>query len=96
MTMKDNGLCKLIEECGELVQIAAKKQACMDSDEHWDKAGSLKARLEAEIADVHAAADFVSETFGLDAVCMTQRYLFKLNTFRQWHAQLNDAPKGDA
>lgn len=32
--MSANGLTKLVEECGELVQICAKKMAYYNSDEH--------------------------------------------------------------
>ncbi len=33
MTMTANGLAKLVEECGELTQVAAKKMACPDKEQ---------------------------------------------------------------
>lgn len=93
--MTANGLAKLIEECGELIQVAGKKLACPDSDEHWDGAGLLSTRLEDEIADVMAACQFVIETHMLDGRHkISERKTRKLMLFREWHAQQNDAPKG--
>ena len=43
--MHCDGLTKLIEECGELVQIAAKKQAYFDTDTHPDGKGSNEAPI---------------------------------------------------
>lgn len=85
MTMTANGLAKLIEECGELMQIAGKKLAMMNSDEHWDGAGSMKTRMEDEIADVAAASQFVIGTFDLDETRIGQRAAEKLATFIKWH-----------
>lgn len=85
--MHQNGLTKLIEECGELAQIAAKKSAYMDTDTHPDGAGSLKKRLEDELADVCAAGAFVIQTFGLDSERMKRRTALKLDTFQKWHRE---------
>lgn len=90
MPMTLNGLAKLSEELGELQQVVAKKMACMDTDEHWDGAGSLKKRMEDECADVIAAIKFVEERFGLDITVMTERAQMKLNRFREWHADPNN------
>lgn len=65
MPMHGNGLTKLMEECGELVQIAAKKSAYINTDRHPDGMGSLRTRLENEIADVLAACTFVISVFKL-------------------------------
>ena len=92
MPMASNGLTKLMEECSEVIQVAAKMQACPGSDEHWDGQGSLKKRLEDEIADARAASLFVSETHGLDEARMQARTAKKLALLRAWHAQANDAP----
>ncbi len=89
MTMKDNGLAKLIEECGELIQIAAKKQAFFYTDIHPDGAGSMKVRMEEEIADVFAACVFVTETFQLDDVKIEERIKKKLMLFRGWQKDPN-------
>lgn len=91
MTMSNKGLSKLIEECGELskelgelVQVAAKKLACMSTDEHWDGMGSLKERLENEIADVRAAAAFVVYKLGLDTARIKARSSDKIALFLKW------------
>ncbi len=86
MTMSNNGLTKLIEECGELTQIAAKKIAYPDTDSHPDGNGSMKLRLEDEIADVLAAIALVCDIHGLDADRMLARSEKKRELFREWHA----------
>ena len=85
--MAARGLAKLIEECCELGQIAAKKQAFPDTDEHPDGKGSMKARLEDEIGDVAAAMFFVTHEFGLDADRILQRSDEKLALFNKWHKE---------
>jgi NTP pyrophosphatase (non-canonical NTP hydrolase) len=82
--MHCDGLTKLIEECGELVQIAAKKQAYFDTDTHPDGKGSMKRRLEEEMADVMAACVFVAEKFGLDGEFLEARAQKKLELFKSW------------
>ncbi len=82
--LEKNGLVKLTEECGELIQIASKKMTRMNSDEHWDGAGSIKERLENEIADVAAASRIVMENFNLDEERIKRRYLEKFDLFQKW------------
>ncbi|HEY8560467.1 MAG TPA: hypothetical protein VIL74_08825 [Pyrinomonadaceae bacterium] len=82
--LEKKGLVKLVEECGELSQIAAKKMTRMDSDEHWDGQGSIQFRLENEIADVIAAAKIVIENFGLNAERIDQRIVDKYRLFCKW------------
>lgn len=77
-------LDKLMEECGELIQIAAKKSAYPDTDEHPDGKGSMKKRLEEEAADVLAAIDCTQEVFGLDEQVIADRKRMKLERFRRW------------
>ncbi len=84
MTMSNNGLTKLVEECGELAQIAAKKIAYPDTDEHPDGKGSMKTRMEDEMADVMAAIAFVCEKFGLDEARMFARGSMKTELFKKW------------
>lgn len=97
--MTAKGLVKLSEECGELQQIIAKKLAYYTTDVHPDGKGSLKERLEDEIADVIAASLLVGELHGLDALRMGNRVNAKLALFNQWQAQDDnnldgiDAPK---
>lgn len=82
--MSGNGLTKLIEECGELVQICAKKLAYYDTDDHPDGNGSMEARISEEIADVLAAMAFVCDKFRLDDEMITNRVKDKLELFQQW------------
>lgn len=85
--MHQKGLTKLLEECGELTQIAAKKCAYLDTDIHPDRMGSMNDRLENEIGDVRAAAAFVAEKLHLDIARIEERRREKLNRFRKWDRQ---------
>lgn len=91
MTMPANGLGKLIEECGELLQIAGKKLAYYHTDAHPDGKGSMRERLQDEIGDVRAAISLVTETMNLDADAIAKRAKRKLDLFRQWHADDSNA-----
>lgn len=83
MAMHNKGLTKLMEECGELIQILAKKSAYMETDNHPD--GSLmKRRMEDEIADVVAAITFVVEQFDLDVPYMSERSTDKIELYEKW------------
>ena len=85
--MSHNGLAKLIEECGELQQVAGKRLAYPATEEHPDGGPSLNTRLQDEIADVLAACGLVIETHGLDYARVGQRTLEKLRLFRSWQAE---------
>jgi len=87
MTMSNRGLTKLIEECGELAQIAAKKIAYPDTDVHPDGKGSLIGRLEDEVADVMAAIAFVAEKLGLDEARMFARGDAKRKQYQEWDTE---------
>ena len=89
MPMSNNGLTKLIEECGELSQIAAKKIAYIHTDDHPDGSGSMKTRLEEEAADVIAAIAFVCKTLSLDEAAIFERAQKKKERFEKWHADPN-------
>lgn len=84
MPLEHDGLIKLAEECGELIQAAMKKVACPD-DIHWD-GSNLKERLEDEIADVRAACSFVANYFELSYDRMADRYDMKRELYDYWHA----------
>lgn len=86
MPMTANGLAKLLEELGELSQVAAKRLAYFHTSTHPDGAGDLNERMEDEIADVRAACAFVAEQFGLSNDRITSRTLRKKLLFQQWHA----------
>lgn len=96
MTMTANGLAKLIEECGELMQVAGKKLAYFHTDEHPDGQGSLKARLGEEIADVMAACDLVRAHL-LDTETNRNidiRRESKFARFQMWHAKTDNNGHG--
>lgn len=90
MTMTAKGLAKLLEECGELSQVAAKKLAYYDTDEHPDGAGPLSVRMENEMADVMAAIEFVAVRFGLDWDRIVSRKEQKIIRFVNWDADPKD------
>lgn len=84
MPMEHAGLIKLMEECGELTQIAAKKVAFMHTDDHPDGAGSMKVRLEDEIADVMAVCHMVIRNLKLDEDIIETRKFRKIVLFAKW------------
>jgi NTP pyrophosphatase (non-canonical NTP hydrolase) len=88
-----NILNKLMEECGELTQIAAKKNAYPNTDEHPDRKGSMKERLENEIADVVAACNFAIEAYCLDEERIVERTDVKFKLFELWDSE-NDTSHG--
>lgn len=59
------GLSKLIEECGETIQVAGKLMGTGGAVEHWD-GSNLGDRLIEEIGDLQAAIEFFVETNDLD------------------------------
>ena len=88
MPMDKKGLTKLMEECGELTQIAAKKAAYIDTDIHPD-GKSMSRRMEDEIADVMAASIFVTKKFGLNREYIYARAEQKMATFEEWDKDPN-------
>ena len=78
------GLGKLVEEAGEVIQVAGKLVATGGEAAYWD-GSDLRARLEEEIADLQAAAQFVAEECGLGLMMIAARREEKLETFRRWH-----------
>ena len=95
MPLTANGLVKLIEECGELQQIAAKKLAYFDADEHPDGKGSMQQRLQEEIADTYAAMLTVVDLYGLDMIAIIQRSKEKKALFLKWHKEQATTAKLD-
>ena len=79
------GLSKLIEECGEVVQVCGKLLGTGGAQTHFD-GSDLRERLTEELADVLAAAAFVIERNGLDAVAIEKRVAEKRQRFEDWHA----------
>lgn len=80
------GISKLIEEAGEVIQVAGKLLGSGGVVEHWDGT-NLKTRLEDEIGDVLAATDFVVRHCGLDPVAVEARRLVKRTLFEKWHRE---------
>lgn len=85
MALTADGLAKLAEECGELLQVVGKKLAYYYTDEHPDRDGSLKRRLENEIADVIAVCGVVVELHGLDKAHIDGRIAGKAFRLAEWH-----------
>lgn len=85
MPMHSDGLTKLMEECGELIQIAAKKSAFPDSEIHPD-GKSINIRLQEEIADVVAAISLVVAVFDLDRKFIDDRANTKAQLFFEWQS----------
>lgn len=83
--MTGGGLAKLIEECGELLQVAGKRLAYYKTEEHPDGGPPLSQRLEEEIADVMASCIFVIEAHDLDEERITERIALKIELFKSWH-----------
>jgi len=83
MTMTCKGLAKLIEECGELQQVAGKRLAAFSTPHHWDGT-NLNARMIEEMGDVIGAARFVADRFGLSLAEIEARATDKLALFRKW------------
>lgn len=80
------GLSKLIEECGEVIQIAGKLMATNGEAEHWSE-NNLYARLEEEIGDVLAAVGFLVDHNARKLVWdnIDQRRADKRHVFERWH-----------
>lgn len=81
------GLSKLIEECGEVLQIAGKLIATRGESTHWDGDGDLVERLEEELADLLAAIHFVVSWNDLDATEIEERAGMKLSRFCTWQVE---------
>ena len=90
LALPANGLAKLAEECGELLQVVGKVLA-YGSGPHPDGTPSLAERLENEIADVTAAIELVAETHALDTQAISQRVDRKLALFREWQQDPDNA-----
>ena len=87
------GLSKIIEEAGEVQQVAGKLIGNGGADDHWDGT-KLRPRLEDEIADLTAACIFFTATNHLDRDRMDLRISRKLALFNEWHSK--ELAKGDA
>jgi NTP pyrophosphatase (non-canonical NTP hydrolase) len=81
-----SGLSKLIEECGEVQQLAGKLIATGGVVEHWD-GSNLRERLIEELADLAAAVTYFSQANGLDTEEFHARRRAKIEQFLKWEAE---------
>lgn len=80
------GMSKLVEECGEVLQIAGKLMMTAGKIEHWDGAGPLDVRMAEEVCDLFAAARAFFQLNGMDGnPVYVQRELRKYQQFLKWH-----------
>lgn len=78
------GISKLVEELGELGQVAGKLMGSRGRIMHWD-GSNLRERMQEEMGDVLAAISFVTEKCDLDDAKITERARAKYITFCGWH-----------
>lgn len=78
------GTSRLVEECGELLQVLGKLIGATGQAKHWDGT-DLRERLIDEIADVQAALDFFAAANDLPASAIEARAEEKLEQYNKWH-----------
>lgn len=79
------GLSKLIEECGEVLQVAGKLIASNGNTAHWD-GSDLAERLTEELGDLQAAIGFVvGHNPLIDGDRVKRRAEGKADLFIEWH-----------
>jgi NTP pyrophosphatase (non-canonical NTP hydrolase) len=82
---KFNPIIKVIEECGELQQILAKKLQFPDSKYHPDNSEkTIHERIEDEVADVYAALHVLKKYLDLGFSSTIERMDEKIITFEKW------------
>lgn len=89
------GVSKLIEECGELLQVLGKMIALggVGLDAHWDGKGDLVQRLQEELGDVHGAISFlVGFNPPLSRAVILARAAAKVDLFVDWHIAQGSDP----
>jgi NTP pyrophosphatase (non-canonical NTP hydrolase) len=89
MPMMQNGLAKLIEECGEVLQIAGKLVQYPHlqqpgTDELHPDGTHLRTELQNEMADVIAAFEFVAQRLQLSNEVIDGRVSRKVALFELW------------
>lgn len=78
------GTSKLIEECGEVIQVLGKLMQRGGKLDHWS--GDLGKMLVEEVADVVAAANvFLELNPQIDSAAVFERIKEKTERFRGWH-----------
>lgn len=82
------GLSKLVEECGEVLQIAGKIMGTGGAVQHWDGKGDLDERIALELCDLFAAARAFFQLNGFDGnPVYIQREIQKYRQFLKWHSE---------
>lgn len=87
MTMRQNGLAKLVEESGEVMQVAGKMMQyprLQHLDEVHPDGTNLRIELENELGDLHGAIAFVMTKLDLDIQRIMDRGNEKLKLFKKW------------
>ena len=85
------GLSKVIEECGELMQVAGKLLGTGGKAEHWD-GSDLRVRLVEEVGDLRAALDYFTRHNMTEAegLALEARTAAKVQLFEKWHREQGD------
>lgn len=85
------GISKLIEECGEVLQVCGKLIAISGDTKHWDGT-NLRERLETELGDLAAAMEFVVARCELNGSAIRRQAESKRRQYEKWHAKGDPAP----
>ncbi|MBO0610879.1 hypothetical protein [Myceligenerans salitolerans] len=78
------GASRIIEECGELLQVLGKLIGSGGSTAHWDGT-DLGERLADEISDTRAALDYFISANNLPADVIDERTARKRAQYEKWH-----------
>lgn len=78
------GLAKVIEEIGEVSQVAGKIMAVGNLGDHWD-GSNLQERLESELGDLLAAIAFFIDKNNLNKLHIAEQLHKKIDIFEEWH-----------
>jgi NTP pyrophosphatase (non-canonical NTP hydrolase) len=81
--ISNNGLAKVIEECGELIQVCAKRIASNKFETNDSQ--KLDKIIEEEIADVLASTEFLIAHLKLNKDNIKSRSISKLKTYNYKH-----------
>lgn len=86
------GLAKLVEECGEVLQVVGKLMMTHGDQFHWS--GDMRECLLEEVADLEAAVVFFMRHNPTDEERreMVRRITTKVNKFEEWHADMDADP----
>lgn len=98
--MSNRGMNKLMEECGELITMLAKKSAFPHTDHPSPKITNIDMNIEDEMGDVLAAISFVTMKLCLSDHDIQARATSKYNQFLHWDTgtiedALREAPPKD-